>query len=207
MSKERSTHLFNSIAPTYGLFFRYQKKRYAKNLLAMKNTVDLSSYNSVIDVGCGTGAFCSALSDLDLEVTGIDPASRMLAIAKKKADRDNITFLEADVLDGLPFQDNQFDIAIASYVAHGMEREQRKKLYKEMSRIAKHLVIIHDYNKNRSPLTSLIEWLEGGDYFHFIKHAETEMRDCLSEMKQCFRQVEVIPIAERANWYICTPNS
>lgn len=84
MSKERNTHLFNSIAPTYGLFFRYQKKRYATNLLAMKNTIDLSSYNSIIDVGCGTGAFCSALSDLNLEVTGIDPASRMLAIAKKR---------------------------------------------------------------------------------------------------------------------------
>nr|WP_319473888.1 class I SAM-dependent methyltransferase [uncultured Sphaerochaeta sp.] len=206
MKRESNTHLFNSIAPTYGLFFHYQKKRYANNILTTREIIDLSSYNSIIDVGCGTGAFCSALANLNLEVTGIDPASKMLAIARKKTDKDNITFLEADVLDGLPFHDNQFDIAIASYVAHGMEREQRKKLYKEMSRIAKHLVIIHDYNKNRSPFTSLIEWLEGGDYFHFIKHAETEMRDCLSEMKQCFKHVEVLPIAERANWYICTPN-
>ncbi len=172
----------------------------------MQNKVDIASYTSILDVGCGTGALCSALADLELEVTGVDPAQKMLAIARKKAKKDNITFQEADVVKGLPFQDNQFAIAIASYVAHGMEKEQRKLLYREMSRVAKHLVIIHDYNKKRSALTSLIEWLERGDYFHFIKHAESEMRDCLSEMKQCFKHVEVVPIAERANWYICTPS-
>jgi len=205
LKKESSTHLFNSISSTYGLFFRYQTKRYAKDIEAMRDTIDLSTFHSIIDVGCGTGALCGVLADLNLEVTGIDQAEKMLAVARKKATRNNITFQEANVLQGLPFPDNQFDIAIASYVAHGMGREQRKTLYAEMSRIANHLVIFHDYNENRSILTSLVEWLEGGDYFYFIKHAETEMRECLTEMKRCFKQVEVYQIAERANWYICTP--
>ncbi|MGH0052301.1 MAG: class I SAM-dependent methyltransferase, partial [Sphaerochaetaceae bacterium] len=174
MAEKRSIRIFNLIAPIYGLFFTYQKNRYSKNLEAMQGKLDLSNYHSIIDVGCGTGALCNVLGTLGLKVTGVDSASRMLSIAKQKTNNPNIAFYEADLLQGCSFKDNQFDIAIASYVAHGIEREQRKKLYREMSRIARHLVIIHDYNQRRSVMTSLIEWLEGGDYFHFINHAETE---------------------------------
>jgi hypothetical protein len=76
-----------------------------------------------------------------------------------------------------------------------------------MSRVAKHYVIIHDYNANRSVLTSLIEYLEGGDYFYFIKHARRELQECKAELDRCFSQVEVIQVGKRANWYICTPQS
>ena len=78
-------------------------------------------------------------------------------------------------------------------------------MYAEMSRVARQYVIIHDYNKKRSFFTSIIEWLEGGDYFHFVKHAETEMKDCLAEMRTCFSEVFVIQVDVRANWYICKP--
>jgi len=103
----------------------------------------------------------------------------------------------------LPFKDKSFDVAISSYVAHGLEEEEKKRMYAEMSRITKKYVIIHDYNNERSFQTSIIEWLEGGDYFHFIKNAESEMKECLSEMKTCFAEVRIIKVGVRANWYIC----
>ena len=71
-------------------------------------------------------------------------------------------------------------------------------MYLEMSRIAKEYVIIHDYNKEGSLLTWIIEWFEGGNYFQFIKVGESEMRDC-------FSQVEIINVHTKANWYICKP--
>ena len=71
-----------------------------------------------------------------------------------------------------------------------------------MSRVAKHYVIIHDYNQKRSLLISLVEWLEGGDYFRFIRQAEPEMADCISDLKTCFSQVRVIHVGTQANWYI-----
>lgn len=78
-------------------------------------------------------------------------------------------------------------------------------MYTEMSRISKKWVIIHDYNDQKTLITSLIEWLEGGDYFHFIRHAEPEMKDCMTELKPCFSKVRVINVGVRANWYICKP--
>ncbi len=196
-----STALFNRISPIYGLFFSYQKKRYAKTLESMKELL----LPHVLDVGCGTGALCSALAERGLGVTGVEPAERMLAVARRKTKGQKITFIRADATEPLPFPDKSFDLSIASYVAHGMEQEKRFALYQQMSRVTKHRVIIHDYNASRSPLTTLIEWLEGGDYFHFIKHAQKEMQQCISQLQHCFSEVEVIQVGKRANWYLCTP--
>jgi hypothetical protein len=54
-------------------------------------------------------------------------------------------------------------------------------------------------------LTSLIEWLERGDYFRFILVAQKEMKNCVQDMKLCFSSVRVIDVDKRAAWYVCTP--
>jgi hypothetical protein len=54
-------------------------------------------------------------------------------------------------------------------------------------------------------LTTIIEWLERGDYFQFIKEAEHEMKNCVFEMKECFSEVKVVDVDYKAAWYICTP--
>ncbi len=207
MGKKRGTALFNSIAPVYGLFYKIQKKRFAEVIDGISGELDLTAYDSIIDVGCGTGALCSVLSEKGLAVTGIDPAGKMLEIARGKPENSKISFMQANVLEGLPFTDKNFDVAIASYVAHGLKVGERRLMYAEMSRVARHNVVIYDYNERRSPLTSFIEWLEGGDYFHFIRNAEPEMKDCVTEMKSCFSDVRVVDVDRRAAWYICTPQS
>lgn len=198
MSKRNSEFLFNKIAPIYGLFYHRQKKRFSEVLKGIENESDLTSYKTILDVGCGTGALSSVLNENGFSVTGIDPAEKMLEIAKRNSKNSDIRFFRADVLKKLPFEDKCFDVSIASYVAHGMRQNERKLLYAEMSRVTKSKVIIYDYNQNRSLATTIIEWLERGDYFHFIKNAE-------SEMKACFSEVRVINVDARAAWYICTP--
>ncbi len=205
MAKKNSSILFNSVAPVYGLFYNVQKRRFAEVIEGVANELDLSSFDSIIDVGCGTGALCSVLNGKGLSVTGIDPAGKMLEIARNKQENKDISFMQANVLEGLPFEENSFDIAIASYVAHGLKVEERKRMYVEMSRVARHFVVIYDYNDNRSLFTTFVEWLEGGDYFHFIKNAEPEMKDCVSELKSCFTDVNVVDVDTRAAWYICIP--
>lgn len=203
MEEKKSSVLFNFIAPIYGLFYNYQKSRYTGIIEGVKGEMNISSFDTIIDVGCGTGALCAVLKDKGMGVTGIDPAIKMLNIAMSKPENKEIEFLQANALEGLPFKDKSFDVAISSYVAHGLEEEEKKRMYAEMSRITKKYVIIHDYNNERSFQTSIIEWLEGGDYFHFIKNAESEMKECLSEMKTCFAEVRIIKVGVRANWYIC----
>jgi len=130
----------------------------------------------------------------------------MLNIAMKQPENQAVQFLEANALERLPFDDKSFDVSIASYVAHGLQPHERKKMYAEMSRVSVSKVIIYDYNQNRSALISFVEWLERGDYFRFIRKARREMEDCVFELKDCFSEVKVINVDVQAALYICIPN-
>ena len=60
-------------------------------------------------------------------------------------------------------------------------------------------------------LTTLIECQkkitssERGDYFNFIRHAESEMKACVFDVKACFSEVQVLEVGKRAAWYIGKP--
>ena len=198
--KQMAKGVFHWIAPIYGLFYASQRRRYAAVLDMAQHEVDLSGYRTIIDVGCGTGALCSVLSQRGFVVTGVDPVKRMLTIAATKQEDGAVEFVQASVLETMPFEDRAFDVSIASYVAHGLRECERETMYAEMSRVTKHLVIIYDYNGKRSLLTDAIERLEGGDYFSFIRNAR-------AEMEKHFRGVRVVDVGERAAWYVCRPGS
>ena len=205
MRKQNGNFLFNTIAPVYGLFYQKQKQRYREIVRHAARELNLVGNESILDVGCGTGALCSVLHEAGFSVTGVDPAQNMLAVAKRQPENEDIRFLQANALEQLPFADKSFDLSIASYVAHGLQKSERMKLYAEMRRITKVKVILFDYNQNRSLTTSLVEWLERGDYFRFIKNPKGEMESCVSEMEKCFSEVRVIDVDKRAAWYVCTP--
>lgn len=197
MSEKGSKFLFNTIAPVYGLFFDFQVRKYRKVIHENKSL--FNRYEKVLDIGCGTGAMCFVLDELQMGVTGVDPAEKMLRIAKHKNKLNNNAFIQSDILKRLPFEDKAFDISIASFVAHGMKVDDRIKMYDEMSRLTKNKIIFYDYNTKRSMLSDIIEWLENGDYFNFIKYAEKEMNDY-------FKDVEIINVDTMASLYVCTPN-
>lgn len=188
--------IFDKIAPVYGLFYGYQKKRYGQIIDSMKANFDLNKFDSILDVGCGTGALCQVLSERGIRVAGVDPSAKMLAIAKKKNKNNPVKFYMNNAVEGLPFKDSSFEISIASYVAHGLHKKEREMLYTEMKRVSDQFVIIYDYNENRSVITDLVERAEGGDYFAFIQNVKNELRDF-------FDIIEVINAGERGAWYIC----
>ncbi|MDD2371261.1 MAG: class I SAM-dependent methyltransferase [Firmicutes bacterium] len=188
--------LFDKIAPIYGLFYDFQVRNYKKALGKIPKDLKLESYNNIIDIGCGTGALCSVLAENGLSVTGIDTAQKMLDVAIKRTENEGITFKKGSVLDKLPFEDKSFDISIASYVAHGLSPLDRQIMYKEMARITKNIVIIYDYNDERSIMTSIVEWMEKGDYFNFIKVVKPELEEFFGNLKE-------INVDIRATWYIC----
>lgn len=195
------TLLFNRIAAVYGLFFNWQVRNYRNTFANAKEELDLSNYQSVIDIGCGTGALCKVLQEYGLEVTGLDPAEAMLAIATKRAEKtepneSSIQFIHGDVLNGLPFPDKSFDLVISSYVAHGLMPRERLTLYKEMRRVARHTAVLLDYNEQRSLITDIAEWLEGGDYFNFIGIIKDELVNQFGNLK-------VIHSSKRSSIYIC----
>jgi ubiquinone/menaquinone biosynthesis C-methylase UbiE len=195
---KRKFDVFRLIAPVYGLFYNHQRVRFIAALEKTQAELGLSAYKSIVDIGCGTGALCSVLHQQGFCVTGVEQAKEMLDVAKRKNPLAEIRFVQANVLEKLPFENKSFDVSIASYVAHGLKEVDRKIMYAEMNRISKRLVIIMDYNENRSVLTNIIEWLERGDYFNFIHAAQMEL-------EACFRDIRMINVSSRGAWYICTP--
>lgn len=72
----------------------------------------------VLEVGCGTGAFCYYLGETSqsVEYTGIDNDARLIAYAQQKPSTDShgntYCFLEADAAE-LPFAPESFDIVVS----------------------------------------------------------------------------------------------
>ncbi|PKM85045.1 MAG: class I SAM-dependent methyltransferase [Firmicutes bacterium HGW-Firmicutes-11] len=187
---------FHRIAPIYSLFYQRQKREYRRVVGKMSKILDLHSFETMIDVGGGTGALCSVFNEAGFAVTCTERIERMMAVGRNKEENKTIRFVLADAIDGLPFPDKSFDIAISAFVAHGMQPEQRTRLYGEMSRVSKSLVILHDYNQNRSLLTDIVERMEGGDYPGFIKNVDSELNDY-------FHNLQMEDVGPRSAWYIC----
>jgi len=104
---------------------------------AIKN-IPLKSDVKVLDVCCGTGDIAIHIAKniaVKGEVTGVDFSSKMLEIAKNKAQNlKNITFFEADALN-LPFAENEFD---ACFISFGLRNlEDLKNGLEEMKRVVK----------------------------------------------------------------------
>jgi len=187
--------LFNKIAPVYGMFFNYQVKNYRRILDETKSDIYIPEHSNFLDIGCGTGALSCALYERGYSVTGVDSAPEMIRQAKKLDVTNKIDFVVDDVLTGLAFNSKSFDITISSFVAHGLIKADREKLYREASRLAKTMIVFHDYNKKRSLVTDMAEWLEGGDYFSFIKIVE-------SELKEYFGRIQVLNVSKSSAWYV-----
>jgi len=195
---KKENKVFNLIAPIYGLFYHRQKKHYNKILDNLNKEHDITIYKTVIDIGCGTGALCSVLNQENFDVTGVDTAQKMLNIAMNKDENRSIKFLNVSATERLPFQDKSFDISFASFVVHGLKEEDRMRVYAEMNRITKHQVIIYDYNDKKALVTNILEWLEKGDYFNFIKVVKLEMANNFSEF-------DIISSNSQFSWYLCIP--
>jgi ubiquinone/menaquinone biosynthesis C-methylase UbiE len=99
--------------------------------------VDMSS---VLDVGTGTGIFAEAFASRSLRVTGIDPNSELLDVARGLVPGG--TFVEA-MAEKLSFDDASFDLVFLGHVLH--ETENPNAALREARRVAKKRVAILEW--------------------------------------------------------------
>ena len=64
----------------------------------------------VLDLGCGTGTLCCALAQRGHQVTGVDPASPMLAIAASKPYAEKVEWIQARAEDYR--SESRFDLIV-----------------------------------------------------------------------------------------------
>jgi len=111
------------------------------NELFSDNNLNLSEIiknKNVIDIGCGSGRFAIALSQLGAKkVTAIDINPQGIELGRrfsKELNIDNVEFIEHSVLE-LPFQDGEFDFVFSKGVLH--HTGNLEKGIKEYSRVLK----------------------------------------------------------------------
>jgi 2-polyprenyl-3-methyl-5-hydroxy-6-metoxy-1,4-benzoquinol methylase len=83
----------------------------------------LTTSDIVLDYGCGTGLISNEIANNVKMIHAIDISSKMIAIAKQKADRrtiENIDYAHATLFDER-YTSESFDVILAFYVLHLLE--------------------------------------------------------------------------------------
>lgn len=101
----------------------------------------LEGGQSVLDVGCGTGALALAAKGFvgaGGQVTGVDPSPEMVARARRKAGKVGVeaTFDVATV-ESLPFPDGSFDTVLSSLMLHHLSDDGLERGIHEVARVLK----------------------------------------------------------------------
>jgi ubiquinone/menaquinone biosynthesis C-methylase UbiE len=92
----------------------------------------------VLDIGCGTGSLTLLIKRLhpEVEVVGLDPDRKALAIAKRKADRAGLAIqLERGFSDPLAYRDACFDRVFSSLMFHHLTQPEKLATLREVRRV------------------------------------------------------------------------
>jgi ubiquinone/menaquinone biosynthesis C-methylase UbiE len=114
----------------------------------------------IADLGCGDGYASSKLYQAGYRVVGVDLSEEMIGKAKNKEEKDQLTFLQADVTN-LPFADETFTGLMA---INSIEwTEQPLSALNEMKRVLKrnHLLCLGLLGPTAAPRTNSYRRLYG----------------------------------------------
>ncbi|KAK9696622.1 hypothetical protein K7432_012354 [Basidiobolus ranarum] len=127
----------------------------------------------ILDVGCGSGIWCQEVSQTfpEAQFYGIDISD----VNKATVTMPNFTFVNGDILKGLPFPDDYFDFVYQRAVVTGIPANKWEFVCKELVRVVKpggwvELLELQldnnyavDYDLNRKP-----SWLRYHELIHEI---------------------------------------
>ena len=95
----------------------------------------------ILDIGCGTGAFCSAVANrigAECEIHGVDLSQKQLDEAREKMESKGVGFVPHPCsMDELPFPPATFDTVITSLAIHSATPPVRRAAITETARVLK----------------------------------------------------------------------
>jgi ubiquinone/menaquinone biosynthesis C-methylase UbiE len=114
----------------------------------------------ILDVGCGTGGLAGSLSNQGAKVTGVDPNTEALSVARRAVPTG--TF-RAAVAEAMPFEDTSFDGAVFLNSLHHVPEAAMHQALQEAARVV----------EPAGPVV-VIEPLAEGSFFSALRPVEDE---------------------------------
>jgi len=100
----------------------------------------LKKTDSVLDLGCGAGRSCYAMSDKVKNVTGVDISGNNIKYAKDNYAEANTSFVKSDILTFLKTAKRYSVVTMFDVVEHLLPKE-RPAILKRVSKIADRVII------------------------------------------------------------------
>jgi len=106
-----------------------------RGIVKLFKSINLPKNARILDAGCGTGKLASFWLNEGYDILGVDISNTALAITNKKG----VKTVKADILKGLPFEDNSFDLVYSDgLLEHFIDPEP---VLKELFRVSKRYIL------------------------------------------------------------------
>jgi len=132
----------DKLAEKYADWYQTERGNYVgeNEYLCLAEHIGNCSGKKIIEVGSGTGFFLRKFAQKAEEAVGFDLTEGMLKAGRKIASEKGIeiNFIQGNVLEGVPFADNYFDIVYSNSMIEFFEKdEEAEKVLAEMWRLLK----------------------------------------------------------------------
>lgn len=102
---------------------------------ALRETLGDITFNSCLEVGCGTGKNTEWLLEKTERITAVDLSEEMLSKAKEKINSDKVEFLQVDINNEWNFTEKTFDLVSFSLVLEHIQNLDQifKEAFKKLN--------------------------------------------------------------------------
>lgn len=137
---------YTATAEHYHAHFVHADDEHHRALSLMSALITGLGYDSVLDVGAGTGRGVKHFLDHhpQLTVRGVEPVRAMIDQAEQGVGVPDGCIVEAHG-ERLPFEDSSFDVVCELGMLHHVA--QPNAVVREMARVARHAVLLSDENR------------------------------------------------------------
>ncbi len=117
----KSEKFWDKMANNYDQVEKKDEQTYIK--IIEKTKKHLKTSDIILDYGCGTGLISNEIADNVKVIHAIDTSSKMIEIAKQKADGrkiENIDYVHSTIFDER-YKRGSFDVILVIYILHLLE--------------------------------------------------------------------------------------
>jgi ubiquinone/menaquinone biosynthesis C-methylase UbiE len=129
---------------------------------------------NVLDIACGCGYGSHLLSQSIPQVFGVDLSTKAIEYAKKHYQRENIEFIQGDIVDLLTiFEKNSFDAIVSFDTVEHIKTEKWLDIFKSLLKSNNSVLLLSTPVRAETTRNPANKW-------HFIEYSAEDLLDKLS---------------------------